>query len=271
MLYRGCAAHYLRGRPPYSLALGDVLVRELGLVGRGTLIDVGCGPGVLAVQLAPLFERVIGIDPDPDMLAEAERHAAASDRAHIQWIRASAEDIASMSLPPARVVSFGQSFHWTEREVVAHAVYDLLVPGGAVVATAHDIDARPKPSGPGDPPIPHAEIEQLLAEHLGADYRTSRSVRWKPNDRYEDALARTPFGAARTVFAPGQEDLTRDVDGVISGYLSMSFAAPHRFGARLDDFVADARSLLAPLTPTGRFWDWPGDTAIVIACKASDT
>jgi 2-polyprenyl-3-methyl-5-hydroxy-6-metoxy-1,4-benzoquinol methylase len=43
---------------------------ELGLDGTGTLVDVGCGPGVLAVQLAPLFEVVIGIDPGPAMLAE---------------------------------------------------------------------------------------------------------------------------------------------------------------------------------------------------------
>jgi SAM-dependent methyltransferase len=270
LLYRGCAAHYLRGRPPYSAELDTVLARELGLDGHGTLIDVGCGPGVLAVQLAWLFDDVIGIDPDPDMLAEAERLALANERPGIDWRIACAEDIPSLQLPPARLVTFGQSFHWTEREQVAAAVYDLLVPGGALVAVTNDIDARPRPrrrGPPVDPPIPDAEVQDLIACYLGPAYRAGRGVRWQPNDRYEDALARTKFGHARTVHAPGREDLTRDVDGVISGYLSMSYAAPHLFGDRLETFVTAMRSLLDGRTATGRFSDWPGDTAIIIASK----
>jgi SAM-dependent methyltransferase len=269
LLYRGCAAHYLVGRPPYSEELGAVLTRELGLDGHGTLIDVGCGPGVLAVELASLFDHVIGIEPDPDMLAEAQRHAVARGHTEIEWQMARAEDIPSLPLPPARVVTFGQSFHWTERELVAAAVYDLLVPGGALVAITHDIDAQPaqRHLRSEDPPIPHSEVEELIAGFLGPDYRAGRGVRWQKSDRYEDALARTRFGQARTVHAPGRENLTRDVDGVISGFLSMSYAAPNRFGDQLEDFVKALRSLLSARTSTGRFSDWPGDTAIVIATK----
>ena len=54
-----------------------------------------------------------------------------------------------------------------------------------------------------------------------------------------------------------------------SEYLSTSFAAPPLFGARLGAFLAEARALLETGTPTGRFWDWPGDTAVIIATKPS--
>ena len=84
--YATAAPHYLRGRPPYSAQLVDVLRAAIGLDGTGTLIDV-CGPGVLAVQLAPLFDTVIGIDPEPAMLAEARRHAAARD-VEMDWVEA---------------------------------------------------------------------------------------------------------------------------------------------------------------------------------------
>jgi hypothetical protein len=47
----------------------------------------------------------------------------------------------------------------------------------------------------------------------------------------------------------------------------MSFAAPHLFGDRLDLFVAEAGQALAESSPSGLFWDWPGDTEIVIAGK----
>ena len=268
VLYRGCAAHYLPGRPPYSDRLAAVLGEVLELDGSGTLIDVGCGPGILAVQLASLFDHVVGIDPDPDMLEEARRHGARSGAPQIQWVRAGAEDVALLDLPPARLVTFGQSFHWTERDRVTRAVYDLLEPGGSIALITHDIDARPAPTGPGDPSIPDAEVQDLIASYLGPDYRTKyRSPHWSADDRYEPALASSRFGRARTIYAPGRQDVTRDVDGVVSGYLSMSYAAPDRFGDQLEAFLDELRALLRARTTTGRFWDWPGETAIVIATK----
>ena len=89
------------------------------------------------------------------------------------------------------------------------------------------------------------------------------------NHRFEDVLVQTRFGMPRTVFAPGMPDLLRDVDSVISGYLSTSFSAPHLYGDRLDEFIAESRALLASRSADGLFWDWPGDIAVVLAEKAS--
>jgi hypothetical protein len=49
--------------------------------------------------------------------------------------------------------------------------------------------------------------------------------------------------------------------------LSMSFSAPHLFGDRLDDFAGEVRALLAKRSAGGLFWDWPGDTEVVMARK----
>jgi hypothetical protein len=57
-----------------------------------------------------------------------------------------------------------------------------------------------------------------------------------PADRWQDALGRTRFGRGRQLFAPGRADIVRDIDGVLSNYHSMSFAAPHLFADRLDLF-----------------------------------
>jgi SAM-dependent methyltransferase len=266
--YRGSAPHYLAGRPPYSAELGTVLARELGLDGTGHLLDVGCGPGVLAVQLAALVERVTALDPDVEMLEQARVHAATNRIFHIEFVHARAEDIAGLGLAPMRVVTFGQSFHRTDRVPVAEAVYDLLEPGGAIVLVGHDPDAGPAPAGTGDPPIPDDEVQQLVGRYLGADRPSGRGPGSRfSTERFENTLQRTRFGQPITIHAPGRRDITRDIDGVISGYLSMSYAAPHLFGDHLDDFIADLRSLLEAATTTGRFWDWPGDTAAIIARK----
>jgi SAM-dependent methyltransferase len=265
--YLGCAPYYLQGRPPYSDLVLDVLTRELHLDGSGQLLDVGCGPGVLAVELAGGFARVTGLDPDPAMLEEARRHAAQRGVTNAEWITARAEDIPRLHLGPLRVATFGQSFHWTDREVVADGIFELLEPGGAIVLITHDIDAGPAPEGPGHPPIPDEEIQAIIRRYLGPARLSGQGLSNPPVDRYEDALARTRFGVPRTVHAPGRVDVVRDVEGVIAGYLSMSYAAPHLFGERLGAFVDDVRAVLRAHTTTGRFWDWPGDTALLIAVK----
>lgn len=45
----------------------------------GTLIDVGCGPGNVARDLAPRFERTIGVDPGEEMVKEARRLTALAE------------------------------------------------------------------------------------------------------------------------------------------------------------------------------------------------
>jgi SAM-dependent methyltransferase len=258
--YATAARHYLRGRPPYSRDLPAVMAAELGLDGAGALIDVGCGPGSLAVQLAPLFDEVIGIDPEPAMLDEARRHAAAHG-VDARWVRARAEDLATLDLPAPRLVTFGQSIHWTDRRPVLATVHELLRPGGAVALITPDATHGTGPTPPPAPPIPHAEIETLIGRYTG----WSRSAR---SDTYERSLEGSPFGRARVVHAPGRPDIVRSIDEVVSNYLSMSFAAPDRFGDRVAAFVADLEGLLARASPTGAFHDWPGDTAVIWAARA---
>ncbi len=266
--YLGAAPFYLRGRPAYSADLPDVLADELGLDGTGRLVDVGSGPGTVGVQLARLFEQVTLLEPDPGMLAEARAHAAAAGLRAVEFVQATAEDLPGLGLSPARVVSFGQSFHRTDRLVVAEAVYRLLEPGGSMVLISHD-PSRPAPPAPaGTSPIPHDQLRELITTFLDSELRSgNRLVADYSVERFEQTLRRTSFGTSRTVHAPGRPDIVRDVDGVIAACLSMSYAAPHLFGPRLDEFIAALREFLDRHSPTGRFWDWPGDTEILIATR----
>src|SRR5687768_84255 len=92
-LYRGSAPFYVQGRPPYAPALADALAARLALDGHGRLLDVGCGPGVLALALAPFVDEAVGLDPDPEMLAEAAQRAAAVGVINARWVRARGEDL----------------------------------------------------------------------------------------------------------------------------------------------------------------------------------
>src|SRR4051794_28354266 len=267
-IYSGAAAHYRFGRPPYSPQLEAALTRELQLDGQGRLLDAGCGPGMLTVRLASLFEEAVGLDPDADMIAEGRRAAHAAGLTNIRWVQAVAEELPAAAPGPYRLATFGQSFHWTDELRVAETIYDMLEPGGTLALIVHTVAGRPRPPSPGPPPIPHDEIEALVEKYLGSTRRAGQGVSPVRKHRFEDILIRTRFGAPSTVFVPGIQDLVRDSESVLAGYFSMSFSAPHLYGERLEDFAREVRELLADISPSGTFWDWPGDTEVVVARRA---
>ena len=185
---------------------------------------------------------------------------------NIRWVEAVAEAIPSLDLAPCRLVTFGQSYQWTDQVPVAEAVYDILEPGGALALVVNTVEGRPEPEGPGYPPIPHDEIHEIIRRYLGPRRRATgiptrhiRTIRGRPQAH--------PVRRPSRVFAPGRPDVVRDVDGVLAGFLSMSFASPHLFGDRLGAFEADVRTLLTERSPSGLFWDWPGDTEVLLARK----
>jgi SAM-dependent methyltransferase len=265
-IYRGSAAHYRVGRPPYSPLLEATLREELGLRGVGRVLDVGCGPGILTLRLAHLFDEAVGLDPDAEMLAEADRAAKAQGIENVRWVRARGEDLPGAAPGPFRLVTFGQSFHWTDERNVAEAVYDLLEPGGTLALIVHTVQGRPAPPNPGVVPIPHEEIEAIVTRYLGPTRRAGQGNAPTRTHRFEDVLVTTRFGMPRTVFVPGSA-VVRDAESVLSGYLSFSWSAPHLFGDHLGAFTRDVRELLAARAADGAFWDWPGDTEVVLATK----
>ena len=116
--------------------------------------------------------------------------------------------------------------------------------------------------------LSYRDVEELLAER-GVQVDHVTVYRWvqRFTHRFEDVLARTRFGVPQQFFVPGIPDLLRDSESVLSGYLSLSSSASHLFGDRLDDFAGEVRALLANHSAEGIFWDWPGDTEVVMARK----
>ncbi|MBM7171216.1 class I SAM-dependent methyltransferase [Streptomyces sp. G44] len=264
-LFAGTAPHYGRGRLPYAPGLARALADVLAPDGRGRLLDMGCGPGTLALMLARLFDETVGVDPDREMIAEARRQAAERDVAHrTRWLQARAEE-----LPPGlgtfTVVAFAQSFHWMDRELVAATTKDLLRPGGALVHVSdlktetHDADGLPYPA------VPYAAIEELVRHYLGPVRRAGQGVltRGTPGGERE-ILTGAGFSGARRLVVPGGQALERTPDDVVAWVFSMSFSAPHLFGARREEFEAALRELLRRASPRGRFSERGPSTEVFV-------
>ena len=148
------------------------MARELSLDGTGQLLDVGCGPGVLELLLARLFDQVTALDPEPGMLQAGRQRCQRAGVANVHWVQGVAEDIAALNLGPQRAVTFGQAFHRVRQLEAAETVYDLLMPGGTLILISHNADdGRPRPAGPGHPEVPRAAVRELILDYLGDSTR----------------------------------------------------------------------------------------------------
>ena len=252
-LFEGTATYYRQGRKPYAPGLLTALSERLDLDGCGRLLDVGCGPGTVALFFAPLFESVAGLDPDPGMVEEATR-AAAEEHAKATWIQMRAEDLPA-SLGTFRVISFGQSFHWMDRPLVARAVRGMIEPSGAVVQVdlwhANPPDQH-APSGP-DAAVPEAAIDELRVRWLGSDRRAGQGFRNTSPDKEDEVFQAAGFAPEEIVVVPDDRILERSADDIVAWVLSTSSTAPHLFGEHLDRFVRELQDLLLAASPDGRF------------------
>src|SRR5437899_2993704 len=68
-------------RPPYPPEFFRTVARKLGFGRQHALIDLGTGPGLLALGFAPYVGRIVGVDPEPAMLAAAREAAGRASQA----------------------------------------------------------------------------------------------------------------------------------------------------------------------------------------------
>ncbi|MFE4371569.1 class I SAM-dependent methyltransferase [Streptomyces sp. NPDC056835] len=265
-LFLGSAPYYRRGRLPYAPGLAELLAEVLTLDGRGRLLDVGCGPGTLALSLARLFSEVVGVDPDSGMIAEAGQQADEAGVARkTRWVQVRAEELPA-GLGTFTVATFGQSFHWMDRDLVAATVRSMLRPAGGALVHISDLKTETRAvDGLPYPGVPYAAINDLVGQYLGPVRRAGRGVlRYGTPSGEAAVLGRAGFSGPERYVVPGGQALERSCDEVVALVFSTSSSAPHLFGTRRDDFEADLGRLLRETSRAGRFSERQPSTEVFI-------
>jgi SAM-dependent methyltransferase len=117
--------YYARYREPYPPKFFQKMAEQIGLRGDETLLDVGCGPGMLAIGFAPLVRRCTGLDPEPGMIAAA-KNAATEAGVALSLIQDRIEELPSTQTYD--VVTIGRAHHWLERTATLAVLERILVP-----------------------------------------------------------------------------------------------------------------------------------------------
>ncbi len=124
---------YRRGYPP---AVFGTLAGAFSLTGDDLVVDLGCGTGQLTLPIAARVRAVLGVDPEPDMLARARRAAADQNVTNVTWLLGADADLPTVAAllggQRAGAVTIGQALHWMNYRELFGTLLPLLRPGGGV-------------------------------------------------------------------------------------------------------------------------------------------
>ncbi|MGV9427947.1 class I SAM-dependent methyltransferase [Streptomyces sp. NPDC003656] len=236
-----------RSRPPRRTTPAtapefyELLTERFHLDGTQCALDLGSGPGILALQLAPLLGEVIAVDPEKGMLEEGRRLAAERDITNIDWREGDSTTLPAMSIGPVLLTVMGAAYHWMDREQVPRDLDRVIEPGGAIVLASGDLA-----------PAPWREVvDRVRTRHLGPERRASKGTYSHPRERHQDVLARSPFSQIET--DRWDYTLTRTIDEVVGWVFSLSYSSPAQLGNKKAAFEEELRQALLGFAPSGRF------------------
>jgi SAM-dependent methyltransferase len=231
--HRSAAAHYRSGRPDYAPALIARIAASAGLGRPDRLLDLGSGPGILALALAPFAGEVVAMDPEPEMLAGAAA-AAAEAGVRLTLLEGSSYDL-TPALGPFRLVAIGRAFHLMDRAATLAALNRIVEPGGAVVLVGATTPKSPENAW-------QADFEAVRRRYWAAAGRQGPStLSWK---QHESALRDSPFRAIERLVVA--ERRRTPVDRFVERALSMASTSPHRLGDATAAFAEDIRRAVEP-------------------------
>jgi ubiquinone/menaquinone biosynthesis C-methylase UbiE len=129
------AQNYVRYRPGYPPKVIDLLKAECGLTADFMVADVAFGTGIFTRLLLDNGNRVIGVEPNPEMrrageefLAQHHRFTSVSGTAEATTLPAHSVDI----------VTVAQAAHWFDPKKAKDEFMRILKPGGWVVLIWND-------------------------------------------------------------------------------------------------------------------------------------
>jgi len=258
--FRSTVPYYARFRLPYPDLLILRVIDLAALRPGDRVMDLGCGPGLLAIAFAKAGMEVVAVDPEPEMLAAA-RAAASEAHACIETRIGS-----SFELPPGlssfRLLTIGRAFHWMDREETLDA-FDRRLAANCAIALFDDDHPRTAENGwrfalrdIGNRYGRSDSLHVIQARH--SDYRTHEAI-----------LLGSAFSQLVRVSEFVRRSLT--ADEIVGLAFSLSTSSPERLGERTGTFERDLRSALVALSPTGKFTEIAELSALVARRPFSET
>ena len=238
--FQTAAEYYVRGRLDYPAELVERVVSLTGLRNHHRVLDLGCGPGFLAVAFAPYAREVVGIDPEPAMLEQAVAFAA-QHGAQVKFERGSSYELGA-HLGEFRLVTMGRSFHWMDRAATLETLAGIVPENGAVALFG---DSHLELPANGWRKRFESIIEPF-SEKDSAHATRRNNPAWLP---HEAVLLASKFNHLERISVVRQ--LATPVERLLDRALSRSTTSPQRLGAEQGRLLETLRTFLNEAATAG--------------------
>jgi ubiquinone/menaquinone biosynthesis C-methylase UbiE len=241
---------YEQFRPPYPVAFFREVAQRLALTKRQALIDLGTGPGLLALGFADYVGRVVAVDPEPNMLAAARQAARQAGR-DVMLVESNAEDLPE-DIGRFDLVTIGRALHWLDESALGALFERLVAPGGvvAVCASSSATDGR----------------NAWLQEYTAARREWSDKELWsqarsggRGRSELSSLLHGTTFQAAEVIQVETVKETS--VADLAQRMLTFSSSSPAALGEKVEPMLRDVEARLLPMSRNGVFTEFVVSTA----------
>jgi SAM-dependent methyltransferase len=246
-------ALYEELRPPYPPAFFREVAQRLAFGKQHALIDLGTGPGLLALGFARYVGRIVGVDPEPAMVAAAGKAAERASQA-FTLIAGKAEDLPD-DVGGFDVVTIGRALHWMDREATLARLERLVVPEGVILVCASFSATN------GQNP--------WLDDYNGARRAWSKESLWSESSSggrtHRDLagfFAGTRFHAADVIRVGTSHEVS--VRDMARRVLTFSSSSPEVLGDKVEAMLRDVEQRLLPLSRDGWITEVVATTAQVV-------
>ncbi len=229
--FQNAARYYTTGRPTYPKLLIRRVVDLVGLSYRVHALDLGTGPGFLAIDFAPFAKQVTAIDPSPEMLAVARENVERAG-AKVRLVQGSSYE-RGPELGRVRRATIGRAFHWMDRAQTLASLGALLDDGGAIALFSESYPNVAENAW-------RREFQAILEGYTAAD--PAKPV-FQATPANEELFLASPFDHLErlSVIERRETPLDRFADRALS-YGSTWQGKP---GSREDDLAEDIRKAIA--------------------------
>jgi SAM-dependent methyltransferase len=249
--FRSAAQYYLVGRPPYSSLLIRRVVQLCALNSSHRILDLGTGPGQLAMAFAPSVGEVTALDPEPEMLEIGKKNAS-SGHLKIKFVQGSSNDLGPQ-FGRFQAVTIGRAFHWMDRPATLNLLDAMIEPDGAVVLFSDSHPDVPENSW-------HGYYQKMIERYSEGDVERQRlrSPEWLKN---EAILLTSPFREMERISIIERRFTL--VQRFTDRALSFSVTSRDRLGAKADDLSSEVRELMAKFAVDGVVTEVVESTALI--------
>ncbi len=246
-LFKSTASYYAHYRPSYPDASFAFIRQQLRLDGTGTLLDLGCGTGQLLIPLSNDFQKVVGIDPEPEMLDYAMKEIKKQSIQNALLVKGSSRTLLQTcrDFDLFRAVTIGRAFYWMDQRQTLADLDSVTRPDGAVVIVNDGLGDKAEKK---DWQI---VVDTVKKKYLG-ERRRAGSVYFQSSEtKFEDSFHLSAFN--QIVEKTFSYQIYWNVDTILGYLYSTSYASPQVLGAKQVSFEAELRGKLHDLNPDDDF------------------